>query len=78
MRYKDVSKRDEWPKQQSLLHSEKKQRALIKFKTADKIDTAARKKTIAGSKKVLSQYSEMSLQQRAIVDQGSYRSTARK
>ena len=48
----------------------KKQRALIKFRTADKIDTAARKKTIASvRKKFYPQYSEMSLQQRAIVDQ---------
>ena len=48
----------------------KKQRALIKFRSADKIDTAARKKTINSfRKKFYPSYSEMSLQQRAIVDQ---------
>lgn len=48
----------------------KKKRALLKFRSADKIDAAARKKTIQQFRdKFFPQYDEMSLQQRSIVDQ---------
>lgn len=48
----------------------KKKRALLKFRSADKIDAVARKKTIQQFRdKFFPQYDEMSLQQRSIVDQ---------
>jgi len=48
----------------------KKKRALLKFRSADKIDAAARKKTIQQFRdKFFPQYDEMSLQQKSIVDQ---------
>jgi len=48
----------------------KKKRALLKFRSADKIDAAARKKTIQQFRdKFFPQYDEMSLQQRSVVDQ---------
>lgn len=48
----------------------KKKRALLKFRSADKIDAAARKKTIQQFRdKFFPQYNEMSLQQRSVVDQ---------
>ena len=48
----------------------KKKRALLKFRSADKIDAVARKKTIQSFRdKFFPQYDEMSLQQRSIVDQ---------
>ena len=69
MRCKDVSKRDEWLKlAKSPTFQKKKQRALIKFRTADKIDTQyfLKKRWHRLRKKFYPQYSEMSLQQRAI------------
>jgi hypothetical protein len=48
----------------------KKKRALLKFRSADKIDAAARKQTIQSFRdRFYPQYNEMSLQQRSIVDQ---------
>ena len=48
----------------------KKKRALLKFRSADKIDAAARKKTIQSFRdRFYPQYNEMSLQQRSVVDQ---------
>ena len=48
----------------------KKKRALLKFRSADKIDAVARKKTIQQFRdKFFPQYDEMSLQQKSIVDQ---------
>jgi len=48
----------------------KKKRALLKFRSADKIDAAARKNTIQSFRdRFYPQYNEMSLQQRSIVDQ---------
>jgi len=48
----------------------KKKRALLKFRSADKIDAVARKKTIQSFRdKFFPQYDEMSLQQKSIVDQ---------